>query len=210
MSRASWLKGFARGLQCVLVSIGSIVLVVTFTPLVSWWGTLLSGPWTDPKGDVLIVLGGSSSSDGVMGYSSYLRSEYALWAYRDGGFHQIILSGGGSPIPIAAAMKEFLLCHGVPAYVMQLETSSSSTRENALYTKTLLAGSSTGRLVLLTSDYHMFRAQRAFDKVGVHVLPRPIPDVLKRATSFAARWGAFINLLEESTKIAYYWARGWI
>jgi uncharacterized SAM-binding protein YcdF (DUF218 family) len=210
MSRSSWLRGFARGLQCVLVSIGSIVLVVTFTPLVSWWGTLLAGSWTDPKGDVLIVLGGSSSSGGVMGYSSYLRSEYASWAYRDGGFHQIILSGGGSPIPIAAAMKDFLQCHGVPADVMQLESRSSSTRENALYTKVLLAGASSGSLVLLTSDFHMFRAKRAFDKVGIHVLPRPIPDVRKRGTSFVARWGAFIDLLEESGKIMYYWARGWI
>ena len=209
MNLAFWLKRFSRALYFGLASVGSVVLLVTFSPLVSWWGTLLAGSWTDAKGDVLIVLGGPPLSDGVMGYRSYLRSEYASWAYRDG-FHQIILSGGGSPIPIAAAMKDFLLCHGVPADVMRLEMRSSSTRENALYTKALLAGTSVGRLVLLTSDYHMFRAKRAFDKVGIHVLPRPIPDVRKRVTGFASRWGAFINLLEESSKIGYYWTRGWI
>jgi len=45
------------------------------------------------------------------------------------------------------------------------ENYSRSTRENALNTARLLAGD-TGTLVLMTSDFHMYRALRAFRKAG--------------------------------------------
>ena len=64
--------------------------------------------------------------------------------------------------------------------------------------------------MLLTSDYHMLRAKRAFLKLGVVVQPRPIPDALKRATNWQGRWPVFLDLVSETTKILYYRARGWI
>ena len=69
---------------------------------------------------------------------------------------------------------------------------------------------SPGTKVLLTSDYHMTRAYRAFKAVGIDVLPRPFPDVIKRANSFENRWGAFIDLARETVALGYYLARGWI
>lgn len=42
-------------------------------------------------------------------------------------------------------------------------------------------------VVLLTSDYHMFRARRMFEKAGLKVVPMPIPDGLKRATRLTLR-----------------------
>jgi hypothetical protein len=56
----------------------------------------------------------------------------------------------------------------------------------------------------------MFRARRTFQKVGVNVLPRPIPDVFKRASTWKGRWPAFFDLGSETVKIAYYYARGLI
>ena len=66
------------------------------------------------------------------------------------------------------------------------------------------------RLVLLTSDYHMYRALRVFQKAGLNVAPRPFPDIVKRSSSLTERWPAFFELWEESVKTAYYWFRGWI
>jgi len=62
----------------------------------------------------------------------------------------------------------------------------------------------------MTSDYHMFRASRTFGKLGVDLSPRPMPDALKRAESLRARWSAFLDLVQETVKIIYYWVRGWI
>src|SRR4026209_364096 len=117
-----------------------------------------------------------------MGDSSYRRAVYAVRAYEEGAFHHIVLSGGGGPgRSIADAMKEYMVCRGVPADAIITEPFSRNTHENALFTKQLIA-KLPGTKVLLTSDYHMTRAHRVFVKAGIHVLPRPFPDALKRAT----------------------------
>lgn len=199
-----------RVLVAVLASLGVLLVIVTVTPLVSWWARTLAGPWEDPHGEVLIVLGGSSTNNGVIGGSSYRRSANAVFAYRQGGVRQIIITGGGdTATAIAPSMGAFLECQGIPPSIIALETQSRSTRENALYTVPLLSGS-VGRPVLLTSDFHMFRARRVFEKLGINVRPRPIPDVLQRASTWKERWPAFLDLISESIKIAYYYARGWI
>ena len=201
---------FFRLLRSSLACVGLLVVLITVTPLVSWWSRALAGPWEDPNGDVLIVLGGSLLMDGVIGRDSYWRSTYATLAWANGTFHRIIVSGGGSlPSSIAVPMGDFLECRGVPRTAIQVETRSQNTHENALYVKELLTGVP-GRKVLLTSDYHMFRAYRAFRKAGLDVQPRPFPDAGKRASTWAGRWPAFLELAEETVKIAYYYLRGWI
>ncbi len=212
LERTNWktvVRRFQQGLFWLFFALGVLVVVVTFTPLVSWWGVELAGPWEDPKGDVLLVLSGSLSSDGIIGESSYLRAKYAILAYRRDGFRTVVLSGGGQPIPIATAMRDFMIGEGVPPGAILTETASTSTRENGLYSRKLLEGLP-GKKVLMTSDYHMFRAYRVFRKLGVEVTPRPIADAEKRAAGYRGRWPAFLDLLEETVKIGYYDARGWI
>jgi hypothetical protein len=50
----------------------------------------------------------------------------------------------------------------------------------------------------------------ALEKVGLSVRPRPFPDVRKRAVRWTGRWPEFLDLVGETAKIGYYWARGWI
>jgi uncharacterized SAM-binding protein YcdF (DUF218 family) len=73
-----------------------------------------------------------------------------------------------------------------------------------------MVASMPGKKVLLTSDFHMYRAIRVFRKLGVDVTPMPVPDVLKSAKHWNARFPAFETLVVESTKIVYYRLRGWI
>lgn len=198
------LRAFFRHVRAALAVLGLLLLTVTFTPLVNWWTRVLAGPWHAPQGDILIVL----ASDGggpMVGEYSYWRSVYAVHAWRGGTFRQAVLSGRGA----VQAMRDFLVCQGVPASSILLEDQSNSTRQNALATARLLAASP-GRKVLLTSDYHMFRAHRAFRKAGLEVLPSPFPDAGKRSTSFARRWNVFLDLATESAKILYYFTRAWI
>jgi uncharacterized SAM-binding protein YcdF (DUF218 family) len=190
-------------------ALGLLFVLVTVTPLVSWWAGLLAGPWDDPDGDVLIVLGGSLLEDGLMGQSSYWRAVYAIRAWKQGTFRQVVVSGGPAHSSIAVPMRDFLESLGVPREAIQIETQSTSTHENAVRVSELLAHVP-GRKILLTSDYHMFRAYRAFKKAGLDVLPRPFPDVRKRAVGWTGRWPAFMDLFLETIKIGYYRARGWI
>jgi uncharacterized SAM-binding protein YcdF (DUF218 family) len=191
-----------------LAATGLLVVATMFTPLVPWWARKLGGPMDDPTGDVLIVLGGSALEDGIIGQSSYWRSVYAVRAYRKTPFARVIVSGGGRFHP-ATVMRDFLVSQGVPPDRISVEDRSTSTHENAVYTKELLAGAN-GRLVLLTSEYHMFRAWRVFRKAGLNVAPRPFPDAIKRSSSLPERWPILFNLCSEAVKSGYYWVRGWI
>ncbi|MGD0201841.1 MAG: YdcF family protein [Bryobacteraceae bacterium] len=200
-----WLRKFARVLLSGCAILGALMLVATFTPLVRWYARALAGNWEDARGDVLIVLGGGAIDERTLALGSYWRAVYAGLAWREGGFREVVMSGAST----APLMRDYLVCHGVPAAAIRVENEAHDTRESALYVQRLLAGVP-GRKVLLTSDYHMFRARRAFEKVGLQVGLRPFPDVLKSATHVSGRWPAFLTLCEETAKIVYYWARGWI
>jgi len=184
-------------------------MVVSIMPIAAWWGRMLAGPWNEPKGDVLIVLGGDVEDDGSMGESSYRRSIYAFLAYRAGGFRDVVLSGGGQGRAVADSMADYLRFRGVPASALHLERDSMSTRENALNAVPILARLP-GRKVLLTSDYHMTRAYRAFRSVGMDVTPAPVPDAIKRSTSVAKRWAATVDVVRETGALLYYYLKGWV
>jgi uncharacterized SAM-binding protein YcdF (DUF218 family) len=188
-----------------LAALGALLLVVTLTPLVGWYGELLAGPWGEEPGEILIVLGGSTLSPGIIGESTYWRAVYALREYRAGRCRKIVLSGRGA----GEDMRDFLLASGVPASALLVEPRSRTTYENALFTRKLIEGQP-GKKVLLTSDYHMFRSVRVFRKLGMEVIPRPAPDAIKRSGSLRSRWPSFIDVSLETAKIVYYFARGWI
>ncbi|MBZ5580626.1 MAG: YdcF family protein [Acidobacteriia bacterium] len=199
------MRRLRRVLAGFCAALGLLVLLVTFTPLTSWYGRALAGRWDDPEGDMLIVLGDGDFSDGIPAEGSIFRTVSALRAYQTGHFRKVVPVG----YKVGAEMGELLACRGVPREKLMTEDASRSTRENALYTARLLAAES-GSKVLLTSDFHMFRAQRAFRKAGLATLPRPVPDALKRSTRFWRRWPAFQDEAVETVKIVYYYLRGWI
>jgi uncharacterized SAM-binding protein YcdF (DUF218 family) len=203
-------KTTARFVSRVLAAIGLLFVVVTFTPIDRWWANHLAGTWNDPKGDVLVVLGSDTVKDSI-GLSSYWRSVYAVRVWKQGGVRTVVVCGGsnGSQPSVAEQMRDFMVSQGVPVAAIRVETESQSTRENALKSKPLLDQLG-AKKILLTSDYHMFRAYRAFRKAGIDVEPSPFPDSLKQAASWQTRWPAFLGLCVEEAKIAYYFVRGWI
>jgi uncharacterized SAM-binding protein YcdF (DUF218 family) len=194
----------------LLACIGALFVLATVTPIDFWWATALSDRWNDPPGDVLIVLGGSTIDYGLVGGSSYWRGVYAVLCYRQAHYRRVVVSGGPPGNSSAAmALRQFLSAQGVPEQVIQLEDRSTTTRENALFTAELLRGAG-GRKLLLTSDYHMYRAHRAFASAGLDVIPVPFPDAIKRAQQPLQRWQVMLDLVWETAKIAYYYAHGWI
>jgi uncharacterized SAM-binding protein YcdF (DUF218 family) len=193
-----------RWLNRVLAAIGLITVLVMATPIVTWWALAYSGPLERPKGDILILLAAAKDDRGGISFSSYWRARHALLAWQTGGFKKIVISGGEGP-----GILNFLIVEGVPREAMIAEWRSTSTRENAIETAKLIQDMP-GRKVLLTSDFHMYRAVRVFRKLGIEVTPMPVPDVLRSTEHWNGRFPAFETLVVESTKIAYYGLRGWI
>lgn len=192
-----------RWLTRLFAVIGLVTVLVISTPLVSWWGRLYSGPIEQPKGDILILLSAAGDVNGGISYSSYWRARYALLAWQIGGFKKVIVSGGGPGI------SNFLVAEGIPRDVIVAEWRSPSTRASGIAVARMVQNLP-GRKVLVTSDYHMFRALRVFRKCSVAVDPMPVPDVLHSAEGWSGRLPAFETMAIESVKIAYYFVRGWM
>jgi uncharacterized SAM-binding protein YcdF (DUF218 family) len=200
------LRVLTRFLLYSAATAGALLAVVSLTPVTFWWATALAKPWGGSGGDVLIVLSGDVLDNGMLGQTSYWRSTYAILTWKEGNFRRLILSGESR---ITEPMRQFLVCQGISPGAIIMEDRSESTRENAIYTAEL-ARQIPGRYVLLTSDYHMFRAWRAFRKAGLQTTGRPFPDARKRVNSIRARWTIFCDLIQETAAVAYYAFRGWI
>jgi uncharacterized SAM-binding protein YcdF (DUF218 family) len=176
---------------------------VIATPVVSWWARAYAGPIERPTGDVLILLSAAGDDRGGISYSSYWRAREAIFAWQTGGFKKIVISGGGPGI------LNFLIVEGIPREAIVAEWRSTSTRENGIETARLIQGIP-GKKVLLTSDFHMYRALHVFRKQGIEVTPMAVPDVLHSTEHWNGRFSAFETMLVESVKIIYYALRGWI
>ncbi len=198
------LRMIVRWAGRLLTAIGLITVVVVVSPVVSWWARVYSGPMDMPRGDVLVLLSAAADDQGNISYSSYWRARYAVLAWQSGGFKKIVISGGGGP-----GIFNFLAASGIPRNDMLAEWRSTSTRENGIETARLIQNLP-GRKVLLTSDFHMYRAIRVFRKLGINVVPFPIPDALQAAKHWNGRFHAFETMVLESAKILYYGCRGWI
>ena len=198
-------------LRALLIVTGAVLLLVTFTPVVPWAAGGLSKTWTDTDHGVLILLSGDevtyegTAPRHAIGLRSYWRAIHAIYLWRRGHFENLLLSGEHS----GETIKPLLVANGIPETAIVVEDRSRTTRENALFSQPLLANLS-APYVLLTSDYHTYRAARVFAKAGIRIETIPAPDLLKRANNLAGRWQCLWDLLAEYAAIADYRIRGWI
>jgi len=158
----------------------------------------------------MVVLAGSTMDGGLLGESSYWRCAFAVREASRGPYRRIILTGGAhSDPPAVVPMKQFLVSSGLPDTVMEMEGKSVSTHESSELTAQMLRGE-TRPIALVTSDYHMYRSAKLFEKAGIPVIRRPYPDTSARAKRWRNRFEIATELAVETTKIVYYKLRGWI
>ncbi len=126
------------------------------------------------EGDVIVVLGGGAYNSGYLKASSYKRLIAGFLLHRSSG-KPIILSGGASigAIPEASIMKQLLLEFGVNENEILADLRSRDTLENALYVKKICERIKCSKITLVTSAFHMKRAKKTFEKMGLRVQPYP-------------------------------------
>ncbi|EDL62534.1 YdcF family protein [Bacillus sp. SG-1] len=84
----------------------------------------------------------------------------------------VIVSGGqgeGEDIPESTAMSRYLVSHGISSNRITEEDRSTTTFENLLNSKRILErkGAEDDRILIITSDYHVFRAKLTGKKIGL-------------------------------------------
>ena len=138
---------------------------------------IIKGAVTEPvsDSDYVIVLGakvnGTSPSrvlrqrlDAAIEYADHNRSS------------KIIVTGGkGSDEDIseAASMQNYLTANGIDKNRITIEDKAADTRENLEYSKDII-GDSSKSIVIVTSDFHMYRALKIAEQTGfVHISGKP-------------------------------------
>ena len=150
--------------------------------------------------DAIIVAGCRVKPDGTPSLALQHRTNHAVRLYQKGYANKIIFTGGSPdqrPSEAAAASTYAVQNHNIPRTSILLETKSESTEENAQYTAELYPD--VRRIILVSDSYHMFRAQKVFERYFEDVNPSG------RVPAFNVR---IPGTLRELLAIPYYFSKG--
>ncbi|MCK9374643.1 MAG: YdcF family protein [Syntrophobacterales bacterium] len=231
-----WLTRRQR-LGKILVSLGTVVLLLFSSPLVSprlmmplerhypallhleaiaWEGRR---PETTPVW--IVVLGGGHNSDPSLPANSQI-SQPALSRVVEGVrlYHarpgsKMLVSGGAvfDPVPEARMMARIAQILGVKPQDLVLEETSRDTADEAALIAKMVG---TDRIILVTSAAHMPRSMALFEKRGLHPIPAPtdyltrIPQGLSPGQFFPSvgALGQAESAFHEYLGLAWAWLRG--
>ncbi|MFD8064588.1 YdcF family protein [Streptomyces parvulus] len=135
------------------------------------------------RADYVVVLGsgltgGTTVPPLLAGRLDRARKEHARLSRR-GRRPVLITSGGQGPdekLPESHAMAHYLVDQGFPADLIEREDRSTTTDENLTFSKALMErGNPDYRCVIVTNNYHVFRAAITARRTGVrgHVIGAP-------------------------------------
>ncbi|OFI06795.1 hypothetical protein CLOACE_07780 [Clostridium acetireducens DSM 10703] len=127
--------------------------------------------------EYVIILGAGLKGD-KMSLTLYQRMNESLQYINSHKNSKIILSGGkgkDEKISESEAMKKFLIQKGIKEDRIIKEENSKNTFENFKYSKAILKnlGEENKKVMVITSDFHMFRAKFLAKRIGIKVYGIP-------------------------------------
>jgi uncharacterized SAM-binding protein YcdF (DUF218 family) len=130
-----------------------------------------------PKYEVGIVLGGLAWYDFQLDRIQFVGSADRVFQgvelYKKGFIKKIFISGGSGSVKHpemieSKFVKDYFVSIGIPAEDILIEYNSQNTHQNAVETKKVLDSLNIkGKQLLITSGFHLPRAKKCFDKVGL-------------------------------------------
>jgi len=127
------------------------------------------------RAQAIVILGGGGERDYAPEYRGPTPEYVLLERLSYGAF---VARRTGLPILVTGAPREALTMQtslvrdfGVP--VRWVENQSGDTFENARYTAQMLKPEGIGRIILITSSTHLWRAAHEFEAAGFDVVPGP-------------------------------------
>ena len=114
--------------------------------------------------DIIIVLGGGISKEGILPWWVEDRLDLAFKIHVDQKLPKLLMSGKGRdnfPIAEADAMKDYLVEKGVLASDILTETLSTDTLQNAFFCKTMhLDPLDLSSILVITNQFHIKRTHK--------------------------------------------------
>lgn len=174
-----------------IIHIGTFLLLISFVVVEA---LIISSAFRkeNKRPDYIVVLGAGLRGE-TPSHTLYKRLESSLSIINKHKDTKIILSGGQGPgetITESEAMKRYLVEKGVSVDRIIKEDKSTSTLENLVYTKKIIASldnKTTPTITIVTSNFHMFRSKILAARVGLNsygypaeILPTLIPTYFVR------------------------------
>lgn len=151
-----------RVISIILFAMGLLLFGTVETMILGSFGT-----WPAAGADYCIILGAQWKSSGPS-YVLQKRLDAALVYLRENPETVVIVSGGqgsNEPISEAEGMKTYLVNAGIAEERILMEDTSTNTNENLVNSSALL-DKGHDRVVLVTNDFHVFRACGIAKKQG--------------------------------------------
>jgi uncharacterized SAM-binding protein YcdF (DUF218 family) len=197
-------------LGCGILSLLVLTLFSTDPVANGLWRMLERSPATMQKDvtyDAVIVLSGMvdgtvTEERGQPAYNDNIdRLIVTYQILREGHAKKVLISGGAATLDGSGPREADILAQQLrdwgidPGRIVE-ERESRNTRENAAASARVIAAEGWGRILLVTSAFHMRRALGCFEQVGLH------PDALPvdyRATQGSVGWFPRAGNLATST-----------
>ncbi|UCS93976.1 YdcF family protein [Echinicola marina] len=190
-----------------------------------WSAKLDTSEWGMPatQGKPIVLLGGMTAID-PDGNLVFQRSSDRLWQALEGYDPEegpvLLISGGAADGPGEAGLiRDYLTRRGWEGNCLFTETTSTTTYENALFSRALFEVQGWSKdIVLLSSGFHLPRAIRCFEKQGFQVTPIATdPLYFKGSRPMVMKWlpdaevvMGWHALLKEWAGLAIYQVRGYL
>ncbi|MFA6588629.1 MAG: YdcF family protein [Patescibacteria group bacterium] len=176
----------------------------------------LSKVWLvqDPlqKADAIVVLGGGvDAKTGEMSFKTRERVLSGAQIFNEHLAPKIVVTGGRvgrNPFAEAPTMAELLQQNGVPAQAIIQEAQAENTWENAQQTLTIAQDQGWTKIIILTSDFHTYRACKFFRELGGNIICRAADRSLINQKTFSRRLLSTKVVLREYLANCYYWLKG--
>jgi uncharacterized SAM-binding protein YcdF (DUF218 family) len=127
--------------------------------------------------DAAIVLGAAIDGD-EPSPAFRERINHGIHLLESGKVRWIILTGGrpdGCESPESLVAKRYAIRHGVPEDRILMETDSHTTYQNLYYARELALEHDLRTLVVVSDPYHLRRAMRMAENLGLNARPSPTP-----------------------------------
>ena len=135
--------------------------------------------------NVVVILANWMDADGNLNAQTTARVEAGIALLNAGATHLLLMGWAGVPgsdLSIATAMQRYCLVQGVPASAILTDDRSRDTAGDAIFARlTLDRLTPATPITVVTSDYHIPRAQHVFGRVfgatrkvayvGAHAIP---------------------------------------
>jgi uncharacterized SAM-binding protein YcdF (DUF218 family) len=173
----AWLhRHKVRAALLTMFALVALYLAVTFVQV---WH---AAGQDDARSAQAIIVLGAAQFDGRPSNVLQARLDHAADLYARKLAPRIVVTGGGQPgdrFTEAAASARYLEDKGIPAEDIELETTSTNSRDELAAAARFLHKQGIDDVVLVSDGFHAFRIDAIADEVGLdaHVSPTPTSPV---------------------------------